>query len=30
VGAATVVRTDVPPRVVVVGNPQQTVNKFHD
>ncbi|RKN40263.1 acyltransferase [Micromonospora endolithica] len=30
VGAATVVRTDVPPRVVVVGNPQQTVKKFHD
>ncbi|MEV5767364.1 acyltransferase [Micromonospora sp. NPDC052213] len=30
VGAATVVRTDVPPRVVVAGNPQQTVKKFHD
>ncbi|MER7459437.1 acyltransferase [Micromonospora sp. NPDC126480] len=30
VGAATVVRTDVPPRVVVVGNPQQTVKKFND
>ncbi|MER7890246.1 DapH/DapD/GlmU-related protein [Micromonospora sp. NPDC048909] len=30
VGAATVVRTDVPPGVVVVGNPQQTVKKFHD
>ncbi|MFY1701579.1 MULTISPECIES: acyltransferase [Micromonospora] len=30
VGAGTVVRSDVPPRVVVVGNPQQTVKKFHD
>ncbi|MFY1620786.1 acyltransferase [Micromonospora sp. WMMD736] len=30
VGAASVVRTDVPPGVVVVGNPQQTVKKFHD
>lgn len=30
VGAATVVRTDVPPRVVVVGNPQQIVKKFDD
>lgn len=30
VGAATVVRSDIPPRVVVVGNPQQTVKKFHD
>ncbi|MGS2617094.1 acyltransferase [Micromonospora sp. LZ34] len=30
VGAATVVRTDVPPRVVVVGNPQQMVKKFDD
>ncbi|MET8085712.1 acyltransferase [Micromonospora sp. NPDC005197] len=30
VGAATVVRADVPPGVVVVGNPQQTVKKFHD
>lgn len=30
VGAATVVRSDVPPRVVVVGNPQQTVKKFDD
>jgi acetyltransferase-like isoleucine patch superfamily enzyme len=30
VGAGTVVRTAVPPRVVVIGNPQQTVKKFHD
>ncbi|SIR76893.1 Acetyltransferase (isoleucine patch superfamily) [Micromonospora avicenniae] len=30
VGAATVVRGDVPPGVVVVGNPQQTVKKFDD
>jgi acetyltransferase-like isoleucine patch superfamily enzyme len=30
VGAATVVRTDVPDRVVVIGNPQQTVKKFND
>ncbi|QOC92603.1 acyltransferase [Micromonospora craniellae] len=30
VGAATVVRTDVPPGVVVIGNPQQTVKKFND
>jgi acetyltransferase-like isoleucine patch superfamily enzyme len=30
VGAASVVRADVPPGVVVVGNPQQTVKKFHD
>nr|WP_018722784.1 acyltransferase [Salinispora fenicalii] len=30
VGAATVVRTDVPPRVVVIGNPQQIVKKFND
>ncbi len=30
VGAATVVRTDVPPGVVVIGNPQQTVKKLHD
>lgn len=30
VGAATVVRTDVPPRVVVIGNPQQTVKSFDD
>ncbi|MFC0005292.1 acyltransferase [Micromonospora siamensis] len=30
VGAGTVVRSEVPPRVVVIGNPQQTVKKFHD
>ncbi|MEV1286819.1 acyltransferase [Micromonospora sp. NPDC049679] len=30
VGAATVVRTDVPERAVVIGNPQQTVKKFND
>jgi len=30
VGAATVVRTDVPPGVVVIGNPQQIVKKFND
>ncbi|MEV2240935.1 acyltransferase [Micromonospora sp. NPDC049891] len=30
VGAATVVRTDVPPGVVVIGNPQQIAKKFHD
>ncbi|SBT38326.1 Acetyltransferase (isoleucine patch superfamily) [Micromonospora auratinigra] len=30
VGAATVVRSDVPPRVVVIGNPQQIVKKFND
>ncbi|WP_245736597.1 acyltransferase [Micromonospora pattaloongensis] len=30
VGAATVVRTDVPERVVVIGNPQQIVKKFND
>ncbi|MFC7547016.1 acyltransferase [Plantactinospora sp. GCM10030261] len=30
VGAATVVRTDVPPRVVVIGNPQQIVKRFDD
>ncbi|RKN35234.1 acyltransferase [Micromonospora musae] len=30
VGAATVVRGDVPPGVVVVGDPQQTVKKFND
>jgi acetyltransferase-like isoleucine patch superfamily enzyme len=28
VGAATVVRDDVPPRVVVIGNPQQIVKRF--
>ncbi|ASW54899.1 DapH/DapD/GlmU-related protein [Plantactinospora sp. KBS50] len=28
VGAATVVRSDVPPRVVVIGNPQQIVKRF--
>ncbi len=30
VGAATVVRTDVPERVVVIGNPQQIVKRFDD
>lgn len=30
VGAATVVRTDVPERVVVIGNPQQIVKTFDD
>jgi acetyltransferase-like isoleucine patch superfamily enzyme len=30
VGAATVVRSDVPPRVVVIGNPQQIVKRFDD
>lgn len=30
VGAATVVRSDVPPRVVVIGNPQEIVKKFDD
>ncbi|MFV2100635.1 acyltransferase [Micromonospora sp. LOL_024] len=30
VGAATVVRADVPPGVVVIGNPQQIAKKFHD
>lgn len=30
IGAATVVRTDVPPRVVVIGNPQQIVKKFDE
>jgi len=30
VGAATGVRADVPPRVVVIGNPQQTVKKFNE
>lgn len=30
VGAATVVRTEVPERVVVVGNPQQIVKKFDE
>ena len=30
VGAATVVRTDVPPGVVVIGNPQQIAKKFND
>jgi acetyltransferase-like isoleucine patch superfamily enzyme len=29
VGAATVVRDDVPPGVVVIGNPQQIVKRFH-
>ncbi|HEY8533526.1 MAG TPA: hypothetical protein VIL44_06585 [Micromonospora sp.] len=28
VGTATVVRSDVPERVVVAGNPQQIVKKF--
>lgn len=30
VGAATVVRSDVPERVVVIGNPQQIVKRFDD
>ncbi|MDQ0371058.1 acyltransferase [Catenuloplanes indicus] len=30
VGAATVVRTDVPARVVVIGNPQQIAKRFDD
>jgi acetyltransferase-like isoleucine patch superfamily enzyme len=30
VGAATVVRADVPPGVVVIGNPQQIVKRFDD
>jgi acetyltransferase-like isoleucine patch superfamily enzyme len=30
VGAATVVRTDVPDRVVVIGNPQQIAKKFDE
>lgn len=30
VGAATVVRADVPEGVVVIGNPQQIVKKFND
>jgi len=30
VGAGTVVRADVPPRVVVIGNPQQIVKRFDD
>lgn len=30
VGAATVVRSDVPQRVVVIGNPQQIAKKFDD
>lgn len=30
VGAATVVRSDVPAGVVVIGNPQQIVKKFDD
>ncbi|PZM94219.1 MAG: transferase [Actinobacteria bacterium] len=30
VGAATVVRSDVPQRVVVIGNPQQIVKKFDE
>ncbi|MGX6605982.1 acyltransferase [Micromonosporaceae bacterium Da 78-11] len=30
VGAATVVRADVPERVVVIGNPQQIVKKFDE
>jgi len=30
IGAATVVRADVPPRVVVIGNPQQIVKKFDE
>jgi acetyltransferase-like isoleucine patch superfamily enzyme len=30
VGAATVVRSDVPDRVVVIGNPQQIVKRFDD
>lgn len=30
VGAATVVRSDVPPRVVVIGNPQEIVRKFDE
>ncbi len=30
VGAATVVRSDVPPGVVVIGNPQQIVKRFDD
>lgn len=30
VGAATVVRSDVPRRVVVIGNPQQIVKRFDD
>ena len=30
VGAACVVRSDVPPRVVVIGNPQQIVKRFDD
>jgi acetyltransferase-like isoleucine patch superfamily enzyme len=28
VGAGTVVRSDIPPRVVVIGNPQQIVKRF--
>jgi acetyltransferase-like isoleucine patch superfamily enzyme len=28
VGAGTVVRSDIPPRVVVAGNPQQIVKRF--
>lgn len=30
VGAATVLRTDVPARCVVIGNPQQVVKRFDD
>jgi len=30
VGAATVIRSDVPDRVVVIGNPQQIVKRFDD
>ena len=30
VGAATVVRSDVPGRVVVIGNPHQIVKGFDD
>jgi acetyltransferase-like isoleucine patch superfamily enzyme len=30
VGAATVVRSDVPPAVVVIGNPHQIVKRFDD
>ncbi|MDG4767507.1 acyltransferase [Solwaraspora sp. WMMD406] len=30
VGAGTVVRSDVPDRVVVIGNPQQIVKKFDE